>query len=215
MATRCFDGLYFHGEGCELKMNENRDRTALTPHETGTLIEQCGQGNHAAFERLYRHFSTALYRAIVASVGDEQRGKDILQETFLRIFENSRRYSEEGKAIAWMYRIAVNLCRSDIAKRQRTVRLLNRYRENRAIEHPVLSRKGDPYATLEGKDLRRHLLRILCRLPDGQRFVFSFKHFGGLSYAQIGEILDIPVGTVKSRMNACLKKLRKELKHIL
>ena len=170
------------------------------------LMLRVGTGSDAAFEELYHRYARRLQGFFFRQLGgDEDAAADATHDTFLRLFEARDRYVEGRKVDTWLFTIAYNLCR-------------NRYRRN-AYEADFLATLDAEPVTIEEieiemdrETLKRALAAVLDNLPHPLRLLFSLRHEEDLSVPQIATILDIPSGTVKSRLHKTMTIIRKELR---
>lgn len=158
-----------------------------------------------AFEVLLRRYQAPIFGFILRQVGDRQKAEDLFQETFLRAYDRIDTCRNPDAFKPWAFSIAANLCRNE-ARRQQV-----RQGEESQQVNGYAARGPDPEGAAQVAETRQKIEGALMRLPDAQREVFILYHYTRLSYDQIAEALEVPVGTVKSRMNAALTALRELL----
>jgi RNA polymerase sigma-70 factor (ECF subfamily) len=166
------------------------------------LIARLRGGDLAAFDRLYERYESPLYGFIRSYVNDTAEAEDVFHEAFMQVLRN--RELELSRFRAWLYTTARNLClnrlrsrrRSDDAKRQ-LVAL--------APEPPA-----DPERQLANARAREALDVAVGQLPQTLSEVFHLRA-SGMSYEEMASVLELPLGTVKSRMHEMLQQLRKDL----
>ena len=166
------------------------------------LMHRCGQGDAAAFEALVRRWEGRVEKVLrrLASPNDAE---DLKQETFVRVLLASRRYRPQAAFSTWLYRIALNLARDKARRRGPRVSL--------ADCEPEAS--GDsPQATTERQEQRELVEGALAQLPDKLREVLVLRHYGELTFARIGDVLNESESTVKSRAKTALTRLYAELR---
>ncbi len=176
------------------------------------LMERFGAGDDDAFRTLVERHQKALLNFFWRRSFDRQVAQDCVQEVFLRLVRHRGRWKPDAKFTTYMYRIAENLW-------------IDRYRSKKAAppETSLQTTAGDDGAelgTLVASGARRpderaganelavRVRAALAELSEDQRAVFLLAETRGLKYAEIGETLGIPVGTVKSRMHAAVHRLR-------
>ncbi len=169
-----------------------------------------------AFAELMERWETPVRRLCARMVGDVHRAEDLSQETFARVFAHRHSFDTGGRFSTWMWRIAVNLCHDELRRRVRRPESPFPYAEGEdggvrddgpACEQPSPSEAA---AKVEEAEWVR---RALVRLPEIYRAVVVLRHFEGLRFAEIAEILGIPTGTAKSRMAEGLDRLGELLRH--
>jgi len=161
--------------------------------------------DHAEFARLVKRWEEPIRRVCARMTGDAHRGDDLKQETFLRLFQRRKDYQPTARFSTFLWRIAINLCHDDLRRRQRRPELL-------ALEPGELA--AEPLADSSTPDLRAAgaeegeiVRQALLQLPDIYRAVLVLRHYEDLRLAKIAEILEIPEGTVNSRMAEALSRL--------
>lgn len=170
------------------------------------LMLRVGAGSDTAFEELYRRYARRLQGFFFRQLGgDEEAAADATHDAFLRLYEARNRYVEGRDFATWLFTIAYNLCR-------------NRYRRN-AYDAAYLAMldaepitDGDIEVNMDRATLRQALANVLDALPPPQRLLFSLRHEEELTVPQIASILDIPEGTVKSRLHKLMTHIRRQLK---
>lgn len=156
--------------------------------------------NEAGFEELYRRLEKPVYNVVYRQVWNRETARDLVQETFVRLW-NMRRRVDPSTVEPLVYRIAINLARSRL-RRRRIVRFVT---FDRIGADPA----AEPAPDVEADEAR--LRDAVHALPDDLRTVILLTAFTDLNYDQVGEALGIPAGTVGSRRNRALKRLRAAL----
>jgi len=148
---------------------------------------------------LYDHYSDALYGVVLRMVGDEALASDVLQESFVKIWQNSRSYDpSKGRLFTWLLRIVRNKAIDSIRKTGRKAEIQSELK----IVH-----KGD---TSDAKDptLQHDLNTVLSNLDKDQRELIEHSYILGFSHPEIAEKFDLPLGTVKTRIRNAMQELR-------
>ena len=164
-----------------------------------------------ALAALIRRYETPLYSFARNMLGNANEAEDIFQETFLRVHQNRLRYKTGAQFRPWIYRIAANLCYDRLRwwKRRPAASL---EADEAHLSERVPSSAPTPDSAARRAELRRALDSAIALLPTKHRAVFIMARYDGLSYEEIAHILEIPVGTVKSRMNKAVTVLMQQLK---
>lgn len=170
-----------------------------------SLIRRCQAGDEEAFSALFENYKNLVYRIAYLTLGNSADAEDILQEVFLQVHRSLANYDSTRSAFAtWLNRITVNKCLNSRRRRRFFIQSLEELPDD-VIGEPIIS---------EEQCVEIELLKsALNRLSKKLRVVLILRHFLDLSYAEIAEILNLPLGTVKSRLNLALRTLHKELKH--
>jgi RNA polymerase sigma-70 factor (ECF subfamily) len=175
-----------------------------------SLVEACRAGRTEAFGILVERYQCRLYPTVLRLVGSAEDAEDILQDAFVRAFEKLDQFQGESSFYTWVYRIAVNLALS--GHRRRRVRSALRFGRRRPASRGLHaldeSADSDPAMPLERAERERIVEAALNRLGPEHRAVVVLKDFDGRRYEEIGAILNIPVGTVRSRLHRARCELR-------
>jgi len=183
------------------------------------LVKQCQRGDADAMGRLIVKYQDRLYNAILKICGNPDDAAELTQETFVKVLENINTFREQSGFYTWLFRVGVNLTLNFCSRR---LRLGMRSLDVAAGEQESSSmaanlpdkRQTDPVTTAENRELVRHVLAALEKLDDHQRAVVVLRDIEGMSYEQIAEILQIELGTVKSRLSRARTALRELLQTV-
>jgi len=157
------------------------------------IIKGCLDGNRRDQELLYRRHASKLFGVSLQYSGNDEEAQDILQEGFIKIFENLHHYKHEGSFEGWMRRIVVNTALEKFRNRHN----LYRVDDIDSIAEPEADPDNEDYAGLEAFDL----LHIIRELPPKYRMVFNLYAIEGYSHKEIGNMLNISEGTSKSNLS--------------
>lgn len=169
--------------------------------------------DHQDFDRLVKRWEEPIRRLCSRMLGDAHRGEDLKQDTFMRLFEKRKDYEPKGKFSTFLWRIALNLCYDELRRLKRRRELLNLNEPDASGDSPA-----EPASEARGPDLHTADLeegelvrRAVMQLPDIYRAVVVLRHYEDMKLAKIAEILEIPEGTVNSRMAEALIRLSRIL----
>ena len=181
--------------------------------EEKELVRQAKAGSATAFEALVTAYESKIYNLSLRYLGNREDAMDASQEVFLRVFRFLPGFQEESGFSTWIYRIAVNVCKDALVQRaKRTEQPLeyqNEDEESRILEIP--DERYRPEELVEQSELKGLLADAILTLPEQQRQMIIMRDVQGLRYEEIGEILSLELGTVKSRISRAREKLRKKL----
>lgn len=159
---------------------------------------------HKAFELLMRTFSEPLYWQIRKMVYNHDDADDLLQNVFLKAWNNIHNFRGDAKLSTWLYKIAVNEAINFI-NREKTRQNISADSEDTSF---LLDRlEADEY--FDGEELHKDLLKEIAKLPEKQRLVFNMKYFDEMKYEEISDILGTSVGALKASYHHAVKKLTK------
>ena len=175
-----------------------------TEEQERTLVAEAKAGDNAAFAALVRTNMQRVYRAAYAITHNGEDAADIAQETFVRAFRNLARFDTERPLFPWLYRITRNLSLNKVQR--------GNARETSLPEFDVLqANDAGPESTVVGADVQARVRRAVSQLPEQHRRIIELSHFEECSYREIAEILEIPIGTVMSRLYHARRRLREVL----
>jgi RNA polymerase sigma-70 factor (ECF subfamily) len=179
-------------------------------------VEACRAGQTEAFGVLVERYQERLFQMIRRLTASAEDSKDILQDTFLRAFQKLDQFQGESSFYTWIYRIAVNLALSGY-RRQRSRAWLGKKSERYGLhEEPAdESTDADPAFPIEQAERERLVQWALGQLGPEQRAVVVLKDFDGRRYEEISAVLQIPVGTVRSRLHRARSELRDRLRSLV
>jgi len=176
--------------------------------EDGELVSRIRGGDLNAFETLYHKYKGQLYRTVLAITNDQGAAEEILQDCFLRAYDNIDRVDGCSSLSPWLHRIVVNLSYNWAAKRRlRLVSLED------VLDGLLISPRSSPERTLEREELLRVVYDAVSSLSMPHRVVIVLFYLQGFSLAEISYVLDCPLGTVKSRLHNARRALKKKLMH--
>jgi RNA polymerase sigma-70 factor (ECF subfamily) len=179
------------------------------------LIARFQQGDAYAYDLLVKRYRDPLMNFIYRFLGDKTDAEDILQETFLRLYKNKHYYKEIAKFSTWIYTIAGNLAKTELRKRKRRniFSIHNFMSTEKDYELPDKGITPDKYANSAITDVE--IQKSIGKLSPKFKQVILLRDVQGFSYDEISQIVNIPLGTVKSRVNRARLKLQYDLKKIL
>jgi RNA polymerase sigma-70 factor, ECF subfamily len=180
------------------------------------LLQRIGGGDEEAFNAFFARNREAVLRHVERIVVDGDAAEDVVQETFLSVWRNGRRWEHRGNARGWVFRIATNLSLNLLESRRRSGRLTRPSVEDGEDIEDLFSRIADsaearPEGILERSDRIRLVRDSVERLPEGKRQVLEIYLKEDVTLGQIAKRLDLPLGTVKSRFHYALQELRELL----
>lgn len=178
------------------------------------LIHRAAKGDEAAFEQLLTQHEKSVYNLCLRMTGNPEDAMDVSQEVFLRVWKNLGSYQFDAAFSTWLFRIASNACIDFLrAKKRRNDVSLTMQDENDGEdkELAVPDETPLPEEQLLAKEQQRAVMKAMSELPPDFREILQLRVVEGLPYEEIAEILDIKVGTVKSRLARARNQLRKNL----
>ncbi len=169
------------------------------------FMSQLKRGKVTALSALVEKYKKQAYFLALGMVGNRDDAYDISQEAFLRVYNSARTFDETQRFFPWFYSIVTNLCRNLLRKRQlsgsRTVDVAE-------VDYLLVDRETPESAYLSREEKRR-LFKALRKLSFSDREIINLNHFRMMSYDEIADLLEIPKGTVMSRLYYARKRLAK------
>jgi RNA polymerase sigma-70 factor (ECF subfamily) len=182
------------------------------PDSDEALMSSAGKGDREAFTRLFNRHRAPVMTFIYHYVRSVERAEDLFQETFIRLWKHRRRYDGARPFRPWLYSIAANLCRDEARRmRYRRTLSLDAVKEGRKPSAGIPSPLPSPAERAEEEEAAGNLRAALRSLPRESSVAIVLHQFHGLKYREIAEVLDVPIGTVKSRIHSAVEQLRKIL----
>jgi RNA polymerase sigma-70 factor, ECF subfamily len=172
------------------------------------LVRQFRAGNDHAFDELAPLAGRMAYHLALRSVADHNIAEEISQEALVRLYKHVGEIAGEGAFKTWFYRIVLNLVHDHYRRSVRQDTATTTLEELRTVERKS---KDEPLTTLERDGLRNALTEALNCLDEKHREAFLMKEVEGMSHAEIAKTLDVPEGTVWSRLSYARKKLQEKL----
>ncbi len=214
-------------------MDKRRSATISTPlHRPGTyghptrvlnfretavsddaqLIDQTLAGQTEAFGELVLKYQDRLFNTVFHVVGHAEDARDIVQEALVQAFIKLETFRRQSAFYTWLYRIAFNTAVSHQRRRRPTVSL-DRAREYANLDPP--DEEDDPAESLERKERCRQVRQAIAQLAEDYRGVIVLREIDGCCYETIAEVLDLPIGTVRSRLHRGRLQLKERLSEML
>jgi len=169
-------------------------------YDDNFLVWQCLNGRKDAFEKLVDKYQKVILNVSYRMTGNLDDAEDITQSVFLKAFSNLNLFNAEHKFFSWLYRITVNECLNHLKPKKRIEKL----------EHDVISEEKSPEDLYAENELSAQIQAALMKLSPDYRSAVILRHYRHCSYEEMGDILNIPVKTVKSRLFTA-RQLLKEI----
>jgi len=172
--------------------------------EERRLIDRSAAGDQDAFRQLVLRYHRLVINVAYRALGEMSQAEDVAQEVFLKVYRHLPSYRHEKPFVHWLHRVAANAV-TDSLRRTHSVLSLD------ALEQAPAASEADPQDVAARDDVRRAVRHAIANLPPHYRDTISLQVFHELSYEEIAQTLDIPLGTVMSRLNAAKRLLRNQL----
>ena len=199
------------------------DRTdhdpALQKRQEQRLISQCRHGNMTAFGQLVETYQHRLYNVLLRMVGHEDDALDLTQEAFVRAMQSIKKFRGQSGFYTWLFRIGINLALNHRQRKQK-IHFHSMQPESAEMGHQadglaalMDGQEKSPDAQAQLQEQHQRALAALAKLDAASRAVVVLRDIEGHDYATMAKILDLPIGTVKSRLARARMALREMLKN--
>jgi RNA polymerase sigma-70 factor, ECF subfamily len=182
----------------------------ISPPTDEQLLASYRAGDRTSFSRLVERYQRELFHFLIRFVGDRSAAEDIFQESFLQVHQSAAQFDPQRRFRPWLFTIAANKARDYLRSQSR--RPTNQLQatispgndDSGEFIDLLTSADAGPDAPLERQELQRLVQKTVSEMPANFREILLLSYFHQFSYKQIGEILEIPLGTVKSRLHAAV-----------
>lgn len=177
------------------------------------LIQKSISGDVESFEILINKYQKMAYNVSYRVMGNEEDAKDMTQEALIKVFRYINSFRMDSSFSTWMYRIVMNTCKDELRKKKLKVVSIDKPIEmsDGNMKMDIEDTSRTPEQLLVGKETAEEVQNALLNVTEKNRIVVVLRDIKGFSYSEISDIIDVPVGTIKSRIN----RGRKELKELL
>ena len=187
----------------------SNDRTMDTTFDEAEAVLEAQRGDRAAFGTLVKAYQKKAYMIAYGFVGNREEALDMAQEAFVRAYRAMDRFDTQMPFYPWFYRIVKNTCLNHIKKKKRRGESsLDRMMES---GYDVKSKDRGPAQNASMGELREAILSAMDRMSQDHKEIIVLRHLQELSYTEIATCLEIPQGTVMSRLHTARRALRSEL----
>ena len=178
------------------------------------MIQRLQKGDREAFNELVVQYEKQIINIAYGMLSDREDALDAAQEVFIKVYKNISSFKGQSSLTTWIYRITANVCNDILRKRQRSAKTISLYPsddddDNRQGE--IADTSPTPEAVLEQSEAQRAVREGIASLSDDFRTVITLCDIEGCSYEKASQILGLPQGTIKSRLNRARNALRKKL----
>jgi len=178
------------------------------------LIAQFQRGNENAYIELVNRYRDKLINFVFGFLGDAELAEDVVQDTMLKLYEKKHYYREIAKFSTWLYTIARNQANSEFRKRKRMKISYLSQMTKQEQDYEIKDLGPDLNKKLQNQFLEKRIRNAIQKLPEHFKSVIILRDIQELSYDTISEIVGVPLGTVKSRINRARIQLQLELQDL-
>ena len=179
--------------------------------ELSEIISLCQTGDKGGFDKLLKAYGPRMYGYFLRAVGSTSEAEDLLQDLFVRLLENIRDYHHEGKFDNWLFRMAANLVRDRARHKGKYISLQWASDDQSERTDIIESTEPGPEQQVERQEEYDRLQQVLRELEPLDRQIIILRHYGKMSFRELAQHFDIPIGTVLAKVHRGLKKLKRIL----
>ena len=187
------------------------------PHSDQQLVERVKQGDKQAFDMLVMKYQHRILGLVGSYVSDYQEVQDVTQEAFIKAYRAIDKFRGDSSFYTWLYRIAVNTAKNHLVSKGRKLPESDIDLHDTDVLDSTASFKviDSPERNLYRDEIEKVIHDVIRRLPDELRTAVMLREFDGLSYDEIANVMDCPVGTVRSRIFRAREAIDKEVEPLL
>lgn len=181
----------------------------MSPETDAEIVQLVLDGDKDSYAQLVDAYSARIINYLARMTGNRYEAEELAQEAFVRAYFALPSFNPDYKFSSWLYKIATNLCINHLKKYRRWVHIDDYQNEQGQTTWilPDTSTDCNPVKVMTQQELKEQIGRAIGQLPQVYRAVVVLRHVHGLSYQEIAEITDLPIGTVKSRLGRGRSKL--------
>lgn len=173
--------------------------------EENQWIQEVLAGDKQAYAQIINKYKNPLYGTILRMTRNPHDAQDLVQEAFIKVYQQLEKYNGTGSFSSWLYRVAINHCMDEFRKK--------RYQMKQSeIDEETVVDQNYPEVVFLKKERSRQLERLIATLPEDERLIILLRYINELSYDEISEMVDIPLSTVRNKLHRAKKKMRHTVK---
>ena len=168
------------------------------------IIKQILAGDKKAYAHIINEYKNPLYATILRMTRNPQTAQDFVQEAFIKIYEQLPKYNGKGSFKSWLYRVAINFCIDEFRKKSYQIKQAE-------LQDDQLVNESHPEVIFLKKEQSRQLEKLIATLPELERMILLLRYVNELSYAEIADLLHIPLSDVRNKLHRAKKKMRNQV----
>ena len=168
-------------------------------------IQQVLAGDKQAYAHIINKYKNQLYATILRMTKHPQDAQDLVQDAFIKVYRNLDKYDASGSFSSWLYRVAINHCMDEFRKKSHSTVQVE-------IDETKVVNREHPEVVFLKKEKSRQLERLISTLPEDERLIILLRYINEISYEEIGEMMDVPLSTVRNKLHRAKKKMRETVK---
>ncbi|MFE8697628.1 RNA polymerase sigma factor [Cytobacillus sp. FJAT-53684] len=162
-------------------------------------------GNKQAYANIINKYKNQLYATILRMTKNPQDAQDLVQEAFIKVYNQLGKFDRNGSFSSWMYRVAINHCMDEFRKKRYQMKQVE-------VNEEKVINPNHPEVIFLKKEKSRQLERLIATLPEDERMIILLRYVNELSYDEISELIEIPLSQVRNKLHRAKKKMRDTVK---
>ncbi|MFC5590852.1 RNA polymerase sigma factor [Sporosarcina soli] len=162
-------------------------------------------GDKQSYAHIINKYKNPLYATILRMTKNPHDAQDLVQEAFIKVYEQLGKYDQTGSFSSWLYRVAINHCMDEFRKKRYKMKQIE-------IEEGTMICADTPELLFFKNEESRRLERLIATLPEDERVIILLRYVNELSYQEIGDLVDVSLATVRNKLHRAKKKLREIVK---
>lgn len=167
-------------------------------------VNEVLSGNKQAYAQIINKYKDPLFATILRMTRNQQDAADLVQEAFIKVYHQLGKFDGKGSFSSWIYRVAINHCMDEFRKKRHKM-VENEMREDHIRD------SNHPEVIFLKKERNRQLEKLIGCLPEEERMIILLRYVNELSYSEIGELMNLPLATVRNKLHRAKKKLRETI----
>ncbi len=168
-------------------------------------IQQILAGNKQTYANIIDHYKNPLYATILRMTKNPHDAQDLLQEAFIKVYQQLDKYDEKGSFSSWLYRVAINHCMDTFRKKHVKTSHIE-LNEEQAVD------PNHPEVVFLKKEESRQVERLIGTLPEDERLIILLRYVNEMSYDEISVLTEVPLSTVRNKIHRAKQKMRSTVK---
>lgn len=168
-------------------------------------VQEVLSGNKQAYAHIINKYKNQLYATILRMTKNPQDAQDLVQEAFIKVYNQLGKYDQKGPFSSWMYRVAINHCMDEFRKKHYQMKQVE-------VNDEKVINPNHPEIIFLKKEKRRQLERLIGTLPEDERMIILLRYVNELSYDEISDLAEIPLSQVRNKLHRAKKKMRDTVK---
>lgn len=167
-------------------------------------VNEVLSGNKQVYAQIINKYKDPLFATILRMTRNQQDAADLVQEAFIKVYHQLGKFDGKGSFSSWIYRVAINHCMDEFRKKRHKM-VENEMREDHIRD------SNHPEVIFLKKERNRQLEKLIGCLPEEERMIILLRYVNELSYSEIGELMNLPLATVRNKLHRAKKKLRETI----